>query len=80
VLIKPVRRSVSGKPTPAALRRGGGGSSFGSSNQSLVGLGIIAGKKPFFTGVFYYLYTLIVVRIYDGETFAQLTRKHRSTT
>jgi hypothetical protein len=56
----------------------GGGSSYGTSNQSLVGLGIVAGKKPFFTGVLYNLYTLIVVRVYDGETFTQLTHKAAS--
>jgi hypothetical protein len=56
----------------------GGASSFGSSNQSLVGLGIAAGKKPFFTGALYYIHTLFVVRVYDGETFTQLTRKAAS--
>jgi hypothetical protein len=56
----------------------GGDSSYGSTNQSLVGLGIVAGKKPFFTGDFYHLYALIAVRVYDGETFTQLTRKAAS--
>jgi hypothetical protein len=53
----------------------GGGSSYGTTNQSLGGLGIVAGKKPYFTGDLYNLYTLIAVRVYDGETFSLLTRK-----
>ena len=56
----------------------GGGSSYGGTNQSLGGLGIVAGKKPYFTGDLYNLYTLIVVRVYDGETFSLLTRKMAS--
>jgi hypothetical protein len=55
-----------------------GGSSYGATNQSLGGLGIVAGKKPYFTGDLYNLYTLIAVRVYDGETFSLLTRKAAS--
>jgi len=55
-----------------------GGSSYGATKLSVVGLGIVAGKKPFFTGDLYILYTLIAVRVYDGETFSLLTRKAAS--
>jgi hypothetical protein len=54
-------------------------SGYGGTNQSLDGLGIVAGKKPFFTGDLYNLYTLILLRVYDGETFARLKRKFATT-
>jgi hypothetical protein len=52
-----------------------GGSSYGATTVWLGGLGIVAGKKPYFTGDLYNLYTLITVRVYDGENFSLLTRK-----
>lgn len=55
-----------------------GGSSYGTTHQSLSGLGIVAGKKPYFTGDLYNLYALIAVRVYDGDTFSLLTRKAAS--
>ena len=56
-----------------------GTSRYGTTNQILGGLGIVAGKKPFFTGDLYNLYTLITLRVYDGETFAMLKRKFATT-
>jgi hypothetical protein len=52
-----------------------GGSFYGGSTLWLGGLGIVAGKKPYFTGDVYNLYTLIALRVYDGESFSLLTRK-----
>jgi hypothetical protein len=52
---------------------------YGTSNQILGGLGIVAGKKPYFTGDLYNLHTLITLRVYDGETFALLKRKFATT-
>jgi hypothetical protein len=51
-----------------------GGGAFGATNQSLSGLGIVA--KNLISGYHYYLYTLIAVRVYDGETFSLLTSKY----
>jgi hypothetical protein len=56
-----------------------GTSGYGTTNQILGGLGIVAGKKPFFTGDLYNLHTLITLRVYDGETFALLKRKGATT-
>jgi len=54
-------------------------SGYGGTNQGLDGLGIVAGKKPYFTGDLYNLYTLILLRVYDGETFTRLKRKFAAT-
>jgi hypothetical protein len=56
-----------------------GTSGYGTTNQILGGLGIVAGKKPYFTGDLYNLHTLITLRVYDGETFALLKRKFATT-
>jgi hypothetical protein len=56
-----------------------GVSGYGTTNQRLDGLGIVAGKKPYFTGDLYNLYTLILLRVYDGETFALVKRKFATT-
>jgi len=56
----------------------GGSSFYGGTKLSVVGLGIVTSKKPFFTGDLYILYSLIAVRVYDGETFSLLTRKEAS--
>jgi hypothetical protein len=56
-----------------------GTSRYGTTNQILGGLGIVAGKKPYFTGDLYNLHTLITLRMYDGETFALLKRKFATT-
>ncbi len=54
-------------------------SGYGTTNQSLDGLGIVAGKKPYFTGDLYNLHALILLRVYDGGTFALLQRKFATT-
>jgi hypothetical protein len=56
-----------------------GTSRYGTTNQVLGGLGIVAGKKPYFTGDLYNLHTLITLRVYDGETFALMKRKFATT-
>jgi hypothetical protein len=48
---------------------------YGTTNQTLSGLGIVSSKAPFFTGDLYNLYMFAWLRVYDGETFAVLTRK-----
>jgi len=55
-----------------------GSSFYGATKLSVVGLGIVTGKKPFFTGDLFILYSLIAMRVYDGETFSLLTRKEAS--
>jgi hypothetical protein len=52
---------------------------YGTTNQTLGGLGIVAGKKPYFTGDLHNLHTLITLRVYDGETFALMKRKFATT-
>jgi hypothetical protein len=56
-----------------------GTSRYGTTNQVLGGLGIVAGKKPYFTGDLYNLHTLITLRVYDGGTFAMMKRKFATT-
>jgi hypothetical protein len=51
---------------------------YGTSNQTLGGLGIVFSKAPFFTGDLYNLYLFAWLRVYDGETFTVLTRKFAS--
>src|SRR5260370_2408163 len=51
---------------------------YGTTNQTLGGVGIVSSKAPFFTGDLYNLYMFALLRVYDGETFAVLTRKFAS--
>jgi hypothetical protein len=51
---------------------------YGTTNQTLSGLGIVSSKAPFFTGDLYNLYMFAWLRVYDGETFTVLTRKMAS--
>jgi len=73
-----IRRITAGTRCARYVVVTGSGSSYGTTNQSLGGLGIVAGKKPYFTGDLYNLYALIAVRVYDGETFSLLIRKTAS--
>lgn len=52
-----------------------GVSGYGNTNQNLGGLGIVAGGWSFGN---VNLHALITLRVYDGETFAPLTRKAAS--
>jgi hypothetical protein len=52
--------------------------SYGTTNQTLSGLGIVSSKAPFFTADLYNLHMVAWLGVYDGETFAVLTRKFAS--
>jgi hypothetical protein len=54
-----------------------GGSAYGTTNQTLAGLGIVSSGGLGLQGPIN-LYTLIELRVYNGETFALVTRKTAS--
>jgi hypothetical protein len=74
-----VRTLAAGTRCARYVRVTRGTTGYGMINQILGGLGIVAGKKPYFTGDLYNLHALITVRVYDGETFTLLKRKMAST-
>jgi hypothetical protein len=50
-----------------------GGSNFGTSNQSIYGLGIVEATS--ILGANDYIHALFTIRIYDGQTFAMLSQR-----
>jgi hypothetical protein len=53
-----------------------GSSSFGTSNQSIYGLGIVEATS--ILGASDYIHALFTIRIYDGQTFAMLSQRGAS--